>query len=78
MMEVYIISPYYSYGQLSGVDGKKNLKDLYEILENKENKRIIKLVNLKPRYDDKKKAYFLDFHGKMRQSSVKNMILVDG
>ena len=76
-MEVYVLSPYYSYSKVKGVDGKKNMKELYEIKENAENKRILKLVNKKPKWNQKKNTWQMDFHGKMNISSVKNMILVD-
>lgn len=54
-----------------------NLKDLYSIGLNKENKKILKLINKKPIYDESKDVWSLDFHGKALYSSVKNMILVD-
>ena len=50
-IEVYIISPLYSYDKLEGVDGEKNLKELYEISSNAEQKRILKLINKKPKWN---------------------------
>ena len=35
------------------------------------------MVNKKPKWNERRKAFQLNFRGKMKISSVKNMILVD-
>lgn len=62
---------------LDGIDGKKNLKELYEIGDNASARKILKFINKKPRWNKQKKCFQMDFHGKMKIPSVKNMILVD-
>ena len=77
---MYILSPFYKYTDLEGADSTNltmTLKDLYSIGLNKENKKILKLVNKKPSFDEQREVWCLDFHGKALYSSVKNMILVD-
>ena len=44
---------------------------------NDEKKKILKLVNKKASYNERKQQYELNFHGKMKIPSVKNIILVD-
>ena len=51
--------------------------DLYNVEENFENKRILKLVNKKPIWNEKRETWQLNFSKKAKISSVKNMIMVD-
>lgn len=76
-IEVYITHPEHKYYLLDGIDGKKNLKELYEIGDNASARKILKFINKKPRWNKQKKCFQMDFHGKMKIPSVKNMILVD-
>lgn len=63
--------------EFEGFDRKKNLKELYEESKGTSNKKILKLVNKKPKWNDKLSSWQLNFRGKMQMPSVKNMILVD-
>jgi hypothetical protein len=54
-----------------------NLMELYSIGDNMIEKRIKKYVSKQPIYNPHTKSYVLDFKGKVRIPSVKNLIMVD-
>ena len=61
---------------MEGVNEKnKNLKELYEIESNRERKKISKFVNKKAVWREYLQAFVLNFRGKSKVPSVKNMIL---
>jgi hypothetical protein len=57
-------------------DGIKN-SGLINALKSVSTKDMIPLLNKPPRWNEKKKAYMLDFKGRVTRSSVKNFQLVD-
>lgn len=72
-MEVYVKNPSFrgSFGD------NASLKELYESVGDNSSRNIIKLVTKEPKYQPKKDCYFLNFKGKSRFGSIKNMILVE-
>ena len=50
---------------------------MYEIGENKRLKKVMKFVNKQPVWIPSKELYVLNFRGKVKYSSVKNMIIVN-
>jgi len=54
-----------------------NLQELYEIGENAPLRKIVKLVSKKPEWSQEHDCYLLDFRGRSKMGSVKNMILTE-
>lgn len=72
-MEVYMKHP------LSNMHIKSDssLKELYTEEENASSRSIIKLINKEPQWSEQMDCYILNFHGKSKYGSTKNVILVE-
>ena len=59
------------------INRRINLKDEYQSAVSHADRKIVKLVTKDPRWSERNGCYVMNFKGKSRDASIKNMILVD-
>lgn len=74
-LQVYVRNNKYSLDAIEGSNQTQKLKQLYE--SNSQDQKIFKLVNRQPQWNEKLSCFVLDFKGRSKLASVKNMILVN-
>lgn len=76
-LEIFLKGENYSYESMSRNAVGKDLEELYEMDDNASAKKIYKLVNKQPVWSEQMNCFTMNFKGKWKMPSTKNIVIVD-